>query len=231
MENQRFSLRDTSLGLSLRVHEREQNFSSSISTQTTHVSTNEYRLTRQTCPGISSVPTLILTSGVDGRTSSWRPRRLTVCTPRPPCSLENGPPSLRRPGRLFSSTGTPFRGLLRGSRRNSRRPTRPTSSRPSGSSLPPKPLGPPRRNLRDCGRSRPQRPTRSDSYRSRRHRRRQNLGDCRQRLQGCRHCLRGRSALRLLHPRSHPPRQGSSVGCPGGQRHEDPPLCRGWSLS
>ena len=35
----------------------DYSWSSSISKQATHVSTNEYRLNRQTCPGIRSVPT------------------------------------------------------------------------------------------------------------------------------------------------------------------------------
>ena len=42
----------------------EQSCSFSICKKTTHASTNEYRFNRQTCPGIQSVPTLTITSGV-----------------------------------------------------------------------------------------------------------------------------------------------------------------------
>ena len=64
MENQAFwgSQRGTSLVLSLRVHERIKTALLLSPTRTTHVSTNEYRLHRQTCPGIQGVSTLILTS-------------------------------------------------------------------------------------------------------------------------------------------------------------------------
>ena len=49
------------------VHERNKAALLSISKQATHVSTNEYRLNRQACSGIQSVPLpMILTSGVFG---------------------------------------------------------------------------------------------------------------------------------------------------------------------
>ena len=66
MGNQGFPLRGTSLALGRLVHERNNNCFCYISKQTKHVSTNEYRLNRQTCPRIQIVPTLILTSDVVG---------------------------------------------------------------------------------------------------------------------------------------------------------------------
>ena len=65
------------------------------------------------------------------RAKCWRPRNLAVCKSPPPCSLEHGAPSPRRPGRLFSCTRSPFRVMSRGSRRHARCSTRPTSSRSS----------------------------------------------------------------------------------------------------
>ena len=66
MENQGVFRRDTSLALSLRMRKRNE-LLFFVSKQTTHVSANEYRLNRQTCPGIQSVPTLILTIDISDR--------------------------------------------------------------------------------------------------------------------------------------------------------------------
>ena len=69
MENQGFSQRGTSLALSLlREHERNKVaalFLLSLSEKTAHVSANEYRLNRQTCPGIQTDPTSILASAIE----------------------------------------------------------------------------------------------------------------------------------------------------------------------
>ena len=59
MRKQGFSA-GTSLALSLRMHERNKAVLLSLSKQ--YVSTNEYRLNRQTCSGIQSVRTPDLNS-------------------------------------------------------------------------------------------------------------------------------------------------------------------------
>ena len=62
MESQGFFDRSTSLALSLHSARKEESCPSSVSTQTSHVSPNEYLLNRQTELGIRSVPNLTLTA-------------------------------------------------------------------------------------------------------------------------------------------------------------------------
>ena len=73
MRKQGFSA-GTSLALSLRMHERNKAVLLSLSKQ--YVSTNEYRLNRQTCSGIQSVPTSDLNKW--RRRQDFRPLILTT---------------------------------------------------------------------------------------------------------------------------------------------------------